>query len=108
MNVLYDLAEKLGVRWKDIKDLIMNDPMIAFQDPVISKWHIEPNPPSGRGVGGDCHIKDFETLSILYKKLVGDSLGLDMIEAMKKKNIALLVKSKKDLDLLSGVYGKKF
>ncbi len=108
MNILYDLSQKLGVNWADIKELIIKDPMIAFQDPVIAKWHIEPNPSAGRGVGGDCHIKDFETLSRLFKKLVGDPVGLTMINAMKKKNISLLLESKKDLGLLEGVYGKKF
>lgn len=107
MNILFDIATKLGVKWDDIKDLIVQDPMIAFQDPVVAKWHIDPKPASGRGVGGDCHIKDFETLSRLYKKLVGDPVGSTMIEAMKKKNIRLLLESKKDLGLLSGVYGKK-
>lgn len=107
MNVLYDLSQKLGVKWKDIKELIINDPMIAFQDPVVAKWHIEPNPLAGRGVGGDCHIKDFETFSRLFKTLVGDPVGMAMIDAMKKKNISLLLESKKDLDLLEGVYGKK-
>lgn len=107
MNILYDLSQKLGVKWSDIKELIINDPMIAFQDPVIAKWHIEPSPPAGRGVGGDCHIKDFETFSRLYKTLVGDPVGLAMIDAMKKKNISLLLESKKDLDLLEGVYGSK-
>lgn len=107
MNILFDLSRKLGVKWSDLKELIIMDPMIAFQDPAVSKWHIEPNPDSGRGIGGDCHIKDFETLSGLYKELVDDPVGLTMINAMKKKNIALLLESKKDLDLLSGVYGKK-
>jgi len=107
MNLLFDVAKKLGVDWNDIKELIINDPMIAFQDPVVAKWHIDPNPPAGRGVGGDCHIKDFETFSRLFKTLVGDRFGVIMIEAMKKKNISLLVKSKKDLGLLAGVYGKK-
>ncbi len=105
MNILYDVAQKLGVKWTDIKELIIKDPMIALQDPVIAKWHIEPNPKVGRGVGGDCHIKDFETFSRLFKKLVGDPVGMTMIEAMKKKNISLLLESKKDLDLLKGVYG---
>ena len=107
MNVLFDLAQKLGVKWSDVKELIIKDPMIAFQDPIVAKWHIEPNPPSGRGVGGDCHIKDFETFSRLFKKLVGDPVGMAMIEAMKKKNISLLLESKKDLGLLKGVYGGK-
>ncbi len=105
MNILFDLSVKLGVKWADIKDLIVKDPMIAFQDPVVAKWHIEPNPKAGRGVGGDCHIKDYETLSRLYRELVGDTVGIAMIEAMKEKNITLLLESGKDLDLLRGVYG---
>ncbi len=105
MNILYDLATALGVDWNDIKELIVNDPMIAFQDPVVAKWHIEPNPASGRGVGGDCHIKDYETFSRLFKELVGDPVGIILIEAMKQKNVSLLLDSKKDLDLLRGVYG---
>lgn len=107
MNVLFDLSQKLKVKWSDIKELIIEDPMIAFQDPVVAKWHIEPNLPVGRGVGGDCHIKDFETFSRLFKDLVGDKVSLKMIEAMKEKNLDLLRKSKKDLDLVEGVYGKK-
>ncbi len=107
MNILYDLSQKLGVKWSDIKEMIIEDPMIALQDPVIAKWHIEPNHSTGRGVGGDCHIKDFETFSRLFKSLVNDPVGVAMIDAMKKKNISLLLESKKDLDLLEGVYGKK-
>lgn len=108
MNLLYDVAEKLDVNWADIKELITLDPMIAFQEPNVAKWHIEPNHKSGRGVGGDCHIKDFETLSRLYKALVTDNNGQEILDAMKKKNLALLIKSKKDLHLVEGVYGKKY
>jgi len=80
--------------------------MIAFQTPVVSHWHIEPRHKGGRGIGGDCHIKDMETFSRLYEQLVGDKKGARLIDAMKDKNIELLLSSKKDLDLLSGVYGK--
>jgi UDP-glucose 6-dehydrogenase len=107
MNLLFETAEKLGVNWDDIKDLIQHDPMVAFQTPVVSHWHIEPRHTGGRGIGGDCHIKDMETFSRLYKKLVGDTLGSKLIDAMKSKNIELLLGSKKDLNLLSGVYGTK-
>ncbi|HLP43878.1 MAG TPA: hypothetical protein VK145_01210 [Candidatus Nanoarchaeia archaeon] len=107
MNILFDLSVKLGVKWADIKELIIKDPMIAFQDPVVAKWHIEPSPKSGRGVGGDCHIKDYETFTRLYKELVGDPVGMALINAMKEKNISLLLESGKDLDLLKGVYGEE-
>lgn len=106
MNLLYEAAEQLGVDWDDIKQAIQNDPMIAFQTPTVSHWHIEPRHTGGRGIGGDCHIKDMETFSRLYQDLVGDKKGARIFDAMKDKNITLLLKSKKDLDLLSGVYGK--
>jgi UDP-glucose 6-dehydrogenase len=106
MNLLYDIAQDIGVDWSDIKEMIINDPMIALQDPVVAKWHIDPVRDSGtRGIGGDCHIKDFETFSRLFKDTVGDRDGMRLISAMKEKNIALLLESRKDLNLLSGVYG---
>ena len=106
MNLLYDIATKLDVDWAHIKEMIIRDPMIAFQDPVIAKWHIEPAHSSGRGIGGDCHIKDFETFSRLFAETVGEAHGMKLIDAMKNMNIELLLDSKKDLGLLSGVYGK--
>lgn len=106
MNLLYEIAEGFGVDWDDIKLAIQRDPMIAFQIPNVSHWHIEPRHKGGRGVGGDCHIKDIETLSRVYAQVVGDVHGKTAIEAMKKKNITLLLQSKKDLHLLEGVYGK--
>ena len=79
--------------------------MIAFQTPTVSHWHIEPRHKGGRGIGGDCHIKDIETLSRVYAQVVGETHGKTAIEAMKKKNIALLLESQKDLHLLEGVHG---
>ena len=106
MNLLYEIAVGLGVDWDDIKRAIERDPMIAFQVANVSHWHIEPRHKGGRGVGGDCHIKDIETLSRVYAQVVGDTHGKTIIEAMKKKNVNLLLQSKKDLHLLEGVYGK--
>lgn len=107
MNVLYEIAEKLNVDWDDIKQAIQNDPMIAFQTPTVSHWHIEPRHVGGRGIGGDCHIKDMETFSRFYEEIVGEESGRKMLEAMKEKNIKLLLESQKDLDLLKGVYGEE-
>ncbi|MFA5021159.1 MAG: hypothetical protein WC517_03830 [Patescibacteria group bacterium] len=107
MNVLYEIAERLNVDWDDIKQAIQNDPMIAFQTPTVSHWHIEPRHVGGRGIGGDCHIKDMETFSRFYAEIVGEESGRKMLEAMKEKNIKLLLESQKDLDLLKGVYGEE-
>ena len=107
MNLLFEIAEKLNIDWDDIKQAIQNDPMIAFQTPVVSHWHIEPRHVGGRGIGGDCHIKDMETFSRLYADIVGEESGKQILEAMRDKNIKLLLESEKDLDLLKGVYGDK-
>ena len=107
MNLLYEIAEKLNVDWDDIKKAIQNDPMIAFQTPVVSHWHIEPRHTGGRGIGGDCHIKDMETFARLYAELVGEAKGQMILDAMKEKNVDLLLASKKDFDLLKGVYGDR-
>lgn len=106
MNMLYETAVKLNIDWDDIKRAIERDPMIAFQTPTVSHWHIEPRHTGGRGIGGDCHIKDMETFARLYADLVGEKRGVAALEAMKCKNIELLLENKKDLDLLKGVYGE--
>jgi UDP-glucose 6-dehydrogenase len=61
----------------------------------------------GRGAGGHCFIKDFSAFRMIYEKNIKDKLGLDVIKSLEKKNIALLLDSNKNLDLLEGVYGKK-
>ncbi|MBI5405873.1 hypothetical protein HY972_02455 [Candidatus Kaiserbacteria bacterium] len=105
MNLLYDTAQTLGVKWEDITDAIQKDPMLAVRHPDVSHWHITPLHVGGRGIGGPCHIKDFETFARLYHDQVGDVKGEKIIDALKHKNIALLKESGKDLDLLRGVYG---
>lgn len=107
MNLLYEIAVGFGVDWDYIKLAIERDPMVAFQVQNVSHWHIEPRHKGGRGVGGDCHIKDIETLSRVYAQVVGETNGRTAIDAMKHKNIDLLLQSKKDLHLLEGVYGPK-
>jgi DNA polymerase III epsilon subunit-like protein len=61
----------------------------------------------GRGAGGHCFLKDFAALRGLYEELLPeDQTGLDVLRALEQKNISLLTKSGKDLDLLAGVYGQ--
>lgn len=105
MNLLYDMSQALSVRWEDIQTLIKNDPMLASRTDNVSHWHITPVHKGGRGIGGDCHIKDFESFSRLYADIVADPQGEVILDALKRKNISLLKASNKDLDLLEGVYG---
>jgi len=75
-------------------------------DPYICSRYAKPLHKSGRGAGGGCFIKDFAALAGLYEQKIGDASGVEFLRSAQKKNIDLLIKSKKDLDLLRGVYGK--
>lgn len=99
VNMMYDLAEKLGADWITVAEAFSNDPRIG-------KSHLNPIHQSGRGAGGHCFIKDFEALLQLYQKEIGDQRGNEVLTALRNKNKDLLVSSGKDLDLLEGIYGK--
>jgi UDPglucose 6-dehydrogenase len=100
-NMLYDLANGLGQQWENIGAAIA-------ADPYISNYYSNPIHKSGRGAGGHCFIKDFAALSEVYARVCPqDKLGQESLKALERKNVELLRKSHKDLDLLEGVYGKK-
>lgn len=100
-NLFHDFAYKNGIDWQVVKNLISADSRIGPS-------HLEPVHKSGRGAGGHCFIKDFAAFETLYSSVVGDISGEKVFESLRNKNIHLLVDSDKDLDLLEGVYGKKF
>jgi nucleotide sugar dehydrogenase len=100
-NMVYDLANRFSADWEKIQDAIKTDPLVCnrYANPVHK---------SGRGAGGHCFIKDFATFADFYKKNIPkDKDGHVLLKAMESKNIELLKSTKKDLDLLSGVYGKQ-
>jgi len=99
MNMLYDLSQKLGCDWEEVRQMIAADPRIGEE-------HTHPVNKGGRGAGGDCLIKDFEAFIRMYKTNVADETGLNALINLRDKNISLLMRSKKDLELLKGVYGE--
>ena len=99
VNMMYDLAQKIGADWGVVAEAFSNDPRVG-------KSHLNPIHQSGRGAGGHCFIKDFEALLQVYEREVGDIKGNEVFAALRNKNIELLTQSNKDLDLLEGVYGK--
>ncbi len=99
INLLFDLATKNGCDWNIVKQ--------SFgADSRIGNSHLDPISSSGRGAGGHCFIKDFAALEKFYKNSIGDESGLRFLESISIKNIELLIKSGKDIDLLENVYGK--
>ena len=98
-NMLYDAAQTLGADWTLVHKALENDPYICNR-------YAQPLHKSGRGAGGGCFIKDFAAFSELYKDKVGDEAGMQALQSLQKKNIQLLVKSGKDLELLRGVFGE--
>lgn len=98
MNILYDLVEAAGGDWKAVREALIHDPRVGIS-------HTEPVHKGGRGAGGHCFIKDFEAFRDMYKELVKDTQGDEMLSALAKKNVSLLSDSGKDIDLLTGVYG---
>lgn len=97
---MYDTAEALGIKWETVRDGMAADPRLGG-----SHWN--PVNQGGRGAGGHCFIKDFAAFIELYQNKVGDEAGLNFLKSVQGKNIDLLVKSKKDLDLLKGVHGEE-
>jgi UDPglucose 6-dehydrogenase len=97
-NLLYDLSKSLGNDYNVVKNLIGADPRIGLS-------HLNPVDKTGRGAGGHCFVKDFEAFISLYQKKAKDELGLDVLRAVRNKNVSLLKKSKKSLDLIKEVYG---
>ena len=98
MNLLYDIVGSIDGNWDSVREALVNDPRIGTS-------HTEPVHDGGRGAGGHCFIKDFEAFRRAYSESVGDKFGLSILDALSEKNINLLLKSGKNLELLEGVYG---
>ncbi len=105
MNMMYDLAGSIGADWSNIADAVSHDSRIGKSHmlPVHISGHATT---PGRGAGGHCFPKDFEAILQFYKRKVGDKLGVEALAAMRNKNVELLTKSNKDLDILKGIYRK--
>lgn len=98
MNIFHDVVTKAGGSWETVREALVHDERIGSS-------HTQPVHQSGRGAGGHCFIKDFEAFRRFYEELHGTDAASTMLETMINYNNSLLIKSKKDLDLLEGVYG---
>ncbi|MFT5036479.1 MAG: UDP-glucose 6-dehydrogenase [Candidatus Azotimanducaceae bacterium] len=98
-NLLYEVGEKKGAQWEDMKQMMDNDPM-------MSAYYNSPVHKDGRGAGGNCFIKDMAAFRHLYQTLLPeDQNGLAVLQSLEKKNLELLRHSNKSQDLVRDVYG---
>ena len=72
----------------------------------MSHRYLDPIDKNGRGAGGHCFVKDFETFIALVHSLNPDHKTLAILESIRDKNIDLLFSSRKDVSIVEGVYGK--
>ncbi len=106
MNVLYDMARAVDARFDVVAENMKADPRIgaSHMQPIHQNDHMGIY--SGRGAGGHCFIKDFAAFRTLYEKLlVNNREAIELLRAFEKLNNTLLRTTKKDLGLLTGVYG---
>lgn len=114
-NLLYDLADKLGLNYENIKEALGADSRIgdSHLQPVHfykivdeSRLEVVSNIMK-RGAGGHCFIKDFAAFNVFYKKYCPDDKhGHGILDSLEQKNLELLLETEKDLDLVRGVYGE--
>jgi UDPglucose 6-dehydrogenase len=99
-NIFYDMANELGLDWSGIKQKMDVDPM-------MSEYYNLPVHKAGRGAGGNCFIKDMAAFKSFHKSILpNDNSGHKVLTSLEDKNLELLTDSKKDLNLLEGVYGE--
>lgn len=98
-NMIHDIAAGLNCDWEKIRSAIKADPM-------MSDRYTQPVHKSGRGAGGHCFIKDMAAFRELYaQSFPTDAAGISVLRSLENKNVDLLTKTGKDLDLVRGVYG---
>lgn len=105
-NLLFDAVEANGCDYDVVRKAVAADPRIGPGHLTVMHESGHSGSKKGRGAGGLCFIKDIAAFRALYEKLLPkDKAGARILKAMECKNVELLMDSKKDLDLLRGVYG---
>jgi UDPglucose 6-dehydrogenase len=106
MNVLYDAAAACGADYTAVAEAMAADPRIGSSHMKVIDESGHPGSVPGRGAGGHCFPKDLAAFAAWYEGIVRtDPEGVAVWRAIEAKNNALLRASKKDLDLLQGIYG---
>ncbi len=98
-NLLFEVGDNVGAQWEEMKNMMDADVM-------MSPYYNSPVHKGGRGAGGNCFVKDMAAFRQLYSEIVNDKTGLSVLQALEKKNLELLIQSRKSKEIIEGVYGK--
>jgi UDPglucose 6-dehydrogenase len=105
-NLLYETTEAIGADYEVVRKAVAADPRIGASHLAIKHDSGHKGAKVGRGAGGVCFVKDVQAFADFYKNEVGEKYGEEFFAAAIEKNLDLLVKSNKDIDLVVGVHGK--
>jgi len=105
-NLMYETAQAIGADYDVVRAAVAADPRIGPSHLSVLHDSGHKGAKKGRGAGGACFIKDVAALAEFYRATAKNKRGAALIDAAIAKNIELLRASKKDLDLLRGVYTK--
>lgn len=103
-NLMYETAQALDADYGVVRAAVAADPRIGPSHLSVLHDSGHKGAKRGRGAGGVCFIKDIAALAGFYRMTAKNKKGAALIDAAIAKNIELLRASKKDLDLLRGVY----
>lgn len=108
-NVIFNLSQFYKIDYDKVVEMVGYDSRIGHSHFKIK--HKSGRKKVGRGAGGHCFIKDMSALIEMFKSCHSENkqnkLAYNFLEAAINFNNNLLFESKKDLDLLFNVYGKK-
>ena len=109
MNLFYDLVIASGGDWETVREAMAADSRIgpSHTEPIHASGHDGGGSKQKRGAGGHCFIKDFESFRAFHHQTVNDPQADAVLADMVNYNNQLLISSEKDLDLLTGVYGRE-
>lgn len=102
-NLIYEVAQKTRADYEVVRAAVAADPRIGPSHLEVLHDSGHRGAKKGRGAGGVCFIKDVAALTELYDSKVKDHFGSRLLHALIEKNINLLVRSGKDLELVEGV-----
>jgi nucleotide sugar dehydrogenase len=108
MNMLYDMVKSSGGNYDIITEAMSADERIGTSHMKVVDNSGHKGARKGRGAGGHCFHKDFAALrEHAVKKLGHTAQTAKLMKALEEHNLALLLESGKDMDLLRDIYGDR-